>query len=138
MPTPVHFLGTTWEFSMPKGRFFSDHVTKSGVWLLTTQKPIKSQGWCKGKFALFWMPTTREGAGRHLAKGQLPHHHLQSVGKSFYRQRALHAETAQSALDLESGHRWSDQCHLDRLQLTFSSRVVCFHFLGPVLGIVAT
>ena len=35
-------------------------VTESGVQLLTTQKPIKRPDWLKGKFALFWMPETRE------------------------------------------------------------------------------
>ena len=35
---------------------------------------------------------------RCLSKGWLPVPHSQSVGKSFYRWRGLHAETAQSAL----------------------------------------
>ena len=46
-------------------------VTESGVWLLTAQKSIKSPGWWKGKFALFWRPTTREEGGI-LPRGQLP------------------------------------------------------------------
>ena len=36
----------------------SQSVTKSGVQLLVAQKPIKRQGWWRGKFALFWMPAT--------------------------------------------------------------------------------
>ena len=42
------------------GHFFSNTpcVTKSGVWLLTTQKLIKRQGWWKGKLALLWMLAT--------------------------------------------------------------------------------
>ena len=60
-------------------------VTKSGIRLLATQKPIKRQGWWKGKFALFWMPATSREGGL-LSKGQLllPR---QSMGKSCYRWR---------------------------------------------------
>ena len=46
-------------------------VTDSGVQLLTAQKPIKSQDWWKGKFALFWMPAN-VGEGGLLSRGQLP------------------------------------------------------------------
>ena len=54
-------------------------VTESGVQLLTAQKPIKWQGWWKGKFALFQRLATWAGEGRLLSKGQLPRR--QSVGK---------------------------------------------------------
>ena len=43
------------------------------VLLFNAQKPIKRQGWCKGKFALFQRPATcGEREGRCLSKGQLP------------------------------------------------------------------
>ena len=35
--------------------------TRSGVRLISTQKPIKRPGWWKGKFALFWMLATKVG-----------------------------------------------------------------------------
>ena len=64
----------------------------------------------------------------------------QSRGESFYRQRTvLHAETAQSALTvilrLVIGGLISNI--LIVLGTIFSSRIVCFHFLRPVLRIVA-
>lgn len=46
-------------------------VTESGDQMLASWKPIKRQGWWKGKFALFWMPVT-DGAGGLLSKGWLP------------------------------------------------------------------
>ena len=46
-------------------------LPKEGVHLLATLKPIKRQGWWKGKFALFWRPATW-GEGGRLSKGQLP------------------------------------------------------------------
>ena len=33
--------------------YFIISVTKSGVWLLATQKPRKKQGWLEGNFTLF-------------------------------------------------------------------------------------
>ena len=48
----------------------NNNVTKSGVWLLTAQTPIKRPGRWKGKFALFWKPATGEGGeGGLLSKG---------------------------------------------------------------------
>ena len=45
-----------WFFSSPQRSGWCQFVTKSGVWKLTDQKVIKMCVWCKGKFALFWMP----------------------------------------------------------------------------------
>ena len=47
-----------WFFSSPQRSGWCQFVTKSGVWKLTDQKVIKMWVWCKGKFALFWMPGT--------------------------------------------------------------------------------
>ena len=50
-------------------------VTESGVWLLAILKPIKRQGWWKGKLASFWRPGRGWGAnpagvgGRLVSKG---------------------------------------------------------------------
>ena len=102
-------------------------VTKSGVQLLATQKPIKRPGWWKGKFALFWMLATM-GEGRCLSKGRLPPHPQQSVGKSFYRRRegaTCRNSTVSSDRPLDIGHRWSD------LHLQLGHHVVnFFHLVG--------
>ena len=65
------------------------------------------------------LDANNEGGGR-----QTPHQRLappttiyNQWARAFIdRERALHAEIAQSAFDshLKIGHRWSDQCHLDR------------------------
>ena len=81
----------------PKDSF----LPKVRVWLLATQKPLKRQGWWKGKFALFWMPATPELGleGGLLSKGQLPPHGDNQWGRAFTgRGRGLRAETARSAL----------------------------------------
>ena len=36
-------------------------VTESGVWLLITEKSMKRQDWCKGKFSLLWILATGGG-----------------------------------------------------------------------------
>ena len=72
-------------------------VTESGVRPLTVQKPIKRQGWWKGKFALFQMPATR-GRGGLLSKGRLPPTDSQWARAFIDGRRGLHSETAQSAL----------------------------------------
>ena len=41
-------------------------LPKVGVSLLTALKPIKRQGWWKGKFVLLKMPAIWEGEGRLL------------------------------------------------------------------------
>ena len=47
-------------------------VIKSEVQLLTSQKSLKRPGWWKGKYALFWMLTTRgQGGNGLLSKGRL-------------------------------------------------------------------
>ena len=48
--------------------------TKNRVWPLIAQKPLKRSCWQKGKFALFFWCQQAAGEGRHLSKGQLPHH----------------------------------------------------------------
>ena len=42
----------------PETRKILGSIMESGVLLLTALKPLKRQGWWKGKFALFWMPAT--------------------------------------------------------------------------------
>ena len=58
-----------------------------GVWLPTTQKPIKRPGWWKGKFALFQMLAT--GGGGHADVCSKTHslHTSNQWGKGFYRQK---------------------------------------------------
>ena len=58
-----------------------------GVWLLTTQKPIKRPGWWKGKFALFQMLAT--GGGGHADVCSKTHslHTSNQWGEGFYRQK---------------------------------------------------
>ena len=61
-------------------------VTKSGVWMLTTQKPIKRQSWWKRKFALLWMLAMAiEVGGTNSCPNADSPTHWQSVGKRFYR-----------------------------------------------------
>ena len=93
------------------------NVTKSEVWLLAAQRPMKRQGWWRDNFALF-------GHRQLLFKGQLPPtplhtHHWQEVGKSFYSLReeaTCRTSTVSSDSHLEVGDRWSDQSHLDCLK----------------------
>ena len=51
----------------------SQSVTKSGVELLVAQKPIKRQGWWRGKFALFGCQQTGE-SGQTLVQRLTPPH----------------------------------------------------------------
>ena len=95
-------------------------VTECGVWLLAAQKPIKRQGWWKGKFALFWRPTTGgvDGGWRvdSSPKAASPTPTASQGARAFIGGgRGLHVETAQSALTvfLKLVMWWSDQCHLD-------------------------
>ena len=94
------------------------HVTESGVRLLAAQKPIKKQGWWKGKFALFWIPATGGGEGRRLSEGWLPPTDSQWARAFIDRGRGLHAITAQSALTviLKLVMQRSDPNHLDCFQ----------------------
>ena len=119
----------------PSPMLFLLEVSKSwcqqtGVWQLNAQKPLKKPGWWKGNFALFWMLATgRWGEGRRLSKGQLP---LQTVGKSFQRQR-------EGTMCRNSRQLWQSSWSgspvvwpaswLFQVQLIFSSRLACFHFL---------
>ena len=74
-------------------------VIKGGVRLLTTQQPIKRQGWWKGKVALFQSLATAGWRADSCPNADSLPRHWQSVGKSFNRWgEGLHAETAQSAL----------------------------------------
>ena len=73
------------------------------VWLLTPQKPIARQVLWKGKFTLFQMLATEVGERADSSpKADTPH--WQPVGKSFYRQRGLHADRVSSDSLLEVGH----------------------------------
>ena len=111
-----------------------------------TQKLINSQGWWKGKFALFWMPATwgqRGGARQGRTPGQRPTPLLQwqSVAKSFYRQRKgamCRNSTVSSDSHLEIGHAvvWSASFWLSSVNLQFEGRFVPVS-LRPVLRIVA-
>ena len=82
------------------------------VQLLAAQKPIKRQGWGKGKFALFQRPATRGWGVRFTSQGQLPFPPpCQSVGKSFYRGReeaTCRNSTVSSDRRLETGRLWFD------------------------------
>lgn len=102
-------------------------------------KAIKEAMFWKWKCASFCM-LTAEAWGRcgHLAKGWLPPHPTQPVGKSFYRWRGLHAKTAQSALRiiLKLIVWRPDQCHLLALStagLQFQSQLALTS-LRPFLG----
>ena len=46
---------------------------ESGVWLLTSQKPIKKQSLWKGKFALFWMLSQGYGGGQMPVQSLTPY-----------------------------------------------------------------
>ena len=85
--------GSSWssdqtQVSHIAGRFFTvwatrtcDSVAKSGVRLLTAQKPLKRPSQWKGKFALFWMPATgAEGGAQRLTPPP-----WKSGSKSFHR-----------------------------------------------------
>ena len=72
-------------------------LPKSGIRLLTAQKPINRLGWWEGKFALFQMLATG-GEGRCLSKGHLSAADNRGPRALIGRGRGLHAETAQSAL----------------------------------------
>ena len=54
------------------------------------QKPVKRPSWWEGKFALFWMPASREEGGHTSVQRPMPPD-WQSVGKSFYWHRELPA-----------------------------------------------
>ena len=78
-----------------------DFVTENGVQMIPAQKPIKRQGWGKGKFALFWTLATRGGwtPVQRLTSPLCPIDNLwarASVGEG----RGLHAGRAQSALTI--------------------------------------
>ena len=68
----------------------SGGVTKSGVWMLTTQKPIMRQSSWERKFALLWMPAMPMGVGgtNSCPKADSPTY-WQSVGKRFYKGEKL-------------------------------------------------
>ena len=104
-----------------------------GVWLLTTQKPINSPGWQKGKFALFQMLATASGeGGRNLFKGRHP-----SLDKQ--EDRLLQADCGGGVLHvvlsnshLQIGYQWSDQHHLECFRYSSSSAPgsSCSHFFA--------
>ena len=68
--------------------------------------------------------------------------YYQSVGKSFYKLRegvTWRNSTVNSDSNLEIGLQLSDLCHLEcfKYSLSLVPRSVCFHFLRPILGIMA-
>ena len=117
---------------LEKRHYFTTTLTKSRVWVLTAQKPMKRSGKWIGKLVLSWMLATGRG-GRLLFKGWLPPH-WQSVGKSIYRQRE--GATCRSHLEIDSqlwpsSWNWSSMVWpalswLFYVQLTFSPRVGFF------------
>ena len=121
-------------------------VAESGIQLLETQKPIKMQGWWKGKLALFWRRATwgrMDSCPEAESHPALPHWH--SVGQNFYsrrrrcigREKRLHVETAPSS------YNWSCSGLISVILIV--SKAVSFQFQGqfipvslrPVLRIVA-
>ena len=120
----------------PRGIQHILNVIKSGVRLLTTLKPIKRQGWWKGKFALFKRLATRAGGGGQgwTRVQRPPPPHWQSMGKSFYRWRegaTRRNGTGSSDRHLETGHAvvWPASSWLFWVRLILSSRVGLFLFL---------
>ena len=108
----------------------ADTVIKCGAQLLSAQKPMKRQGWWKGKLALFWMLATWWGRGTCQ---RLTPTTWQPVGKSFYRWREgapCRNDTVSGDDHLEIGHQWSDQFLLDHFK--YSKSLVpgsdCSHF----------
>ena len=109
-------------------------LTESWVWLLTPQKPIKRQGWWKGKFALFWMQATLWGTGGD-AFSKADFHPLL---KSFYRWR-------EGGGYVQKQHSQLWQSSVVCLASSWLFSVVNLQFQGhfvpmssrPVLGIVA-
>ena len=63
----------------PETRKILGSIMESGVLLLTALKPIKRQGWWKGKFALFQMLAAKgsgrgwEGPMKSYPKADSPH-----------------------------------------------------------------
>ena len=94
---------------------FSHAVTKSGVQQLGSLKPIKRQGWWKGKFALFRRPMGRGGGKDCWPKADFPPTNDLWARVFIGGGRGLHAETAQSTLSviLKLVTQWSDQHRLD-------------------------
>ena len=74
---------------------------KVEIWPLDTQKPVKRQGWWKGKFIL---DASNGEVGVRVRVGRTPVHkptlppYQQSVNKSFFWGRGIHVETVQSSL----------------------------------------
>ena len=117
-------LPSTWHSACRLGL----NITESRVWLLATPKPIKRQGWWKGKFALFQGGGGGEADSYPKTDSPL---YCQPVGKSFYKQRegaTFRNSTVILDSHFEIGHQWSDQHHLDCLELIFSSMVSFFPF----------
>ena len=52
--------------------YFIISVTKSGAWLLATQKPRKKQGRWKGNFALFQRQAKQVGGGQNPVQRPTP------------------------------------------------------------------
>ena len=121
--SPIRVWATPTQLCSPSAQpVYCPHsvVIESGVRLLAAPKPVKRQGWWKGKFALLRRLAAKAGGrGELLSKGRLDSPPLTVSGQEFQGciggGRGLHAETAQSALTviLKLVMRWSDQWHLD-------------------------
>ena len=113
----------------------SSPVTETGVRLLAAQKPVKRQGWWKGKFALFWMPATGGGRGWTSVQRPTPSPPNDNQGARAFIDRGRGAtcrnSTGSSDSHLEIGHWWSDQRPLDCFNYNYSliPGSVCSHFL---------
>ena len=125
----------------------SSCVTESGVRLLPAQKPIKRQGWWKGKFALFPRPATggwAGGGGGDVCARPAPPATLTIRGQELSFMdgaRWLRAETAQSALtvilkSVIGGLTSVILIVLSTVNLQFQGRFVSIS-LRPILGTVA-
>ena len=134
--------GSSWssdqtQVSHIAGRFFTvwatrtcDSVAKSGVRLLTAQKPLKRPNWWKGKFALFWMPATAaQGGAQRLTP--LP---WKSGRKSFHRWKE--GATMQKLciqLCIQRSQLWQSSWNWS---LAFDQgRLNCFRYRKPFHGL---
>ena len=106
------------------------------IWLLPTQKPVKRQGWWKGKFILD-ASNGKVGVGVRGGRTPCPQSNsapLPTISEQelFLRKRdTCRNSTVISDSHLEISHWWSDQCHLGCFKHSYSSvpRPICFCFL---------
>ena len=127
-PSPQHVTSTN---------LFSVSIyLKVEIWLLPTQKPVKRQGWWKGKFILD-ASNGKVGVGVRGGRTPCPQSNsapLPTISEQelFLRKRdTCRNSTVISDSHLEISHWWSDQCHLGCFKHSYSSvpRPICFCFL---------